>query len=148
MIRIDIGEVRRYLSQAVILSKEVISLQRTLEELETAAGVKATDYNAIRVQSAHDPHSQMDTVAIKAWELMDTIRRRQEKIIEIHSVINDIPNPLHRTILIEYYLNQKTWNEVWEFLDYNPEGGYTRTLQHDAVMAAGKVMEEKGIRME
>lgn len=140
--------MKRYLSQANILSKEVESLQRTLEELETAAGVGATDYEAIRVQSAHDPHAQMDSVAVKAWELMDTIKRRQEKILEIHSVINAIRNPLHRTILIEYYLNQKTWNEVWEYLHYKADTGYTRVLQHDAVAAAGRIIEEKGIQIE
>lgn len=148
MVRIDIDKVRKYLSQVYLLSKEVVSLQRTLEELETGAGVRATDYTAVHVQAALDPHSQMDAVAIKAWELMDTIRRRQEKILEIHSVINDVPNPLHRVILIEYYLNQRTWNEVWEYLHYNPDGGYVRALQHDAVMAVGKVMEEKGICVE
>lgn len=145
MIGIDIGQVKRYLSQANILSKEVESLQRTLEELESAAGAGATKYDAIRVQSAKDPHAQMDSVAVKAWELMDTIKRRQDKILEIHSVINAIENPLYRVILIEYYLNQKTWEEVWVYLNFSPDGGYVRILQHSAIAAAGRVMEEKDI---
>lgn len=137
--------MRRYLNQVFILSKEVDSLERTLKELETAAGAGATDYEAIRVQSAKDPHAQMDSVAIKAWELMDTIQRRQEKILEIHSVINSIENPLYRVILIEYYLNRKTWEDVWTYLHYTPDGGYVRILRRKAIEAAGKVMEEKGI---
>jgi len=123
----------------------VESLQRTLEELETAAGAGATNYEAIRVQSAHDPHTQLDSVAVKAWELMDTIQRRQDKILEIHSVINSIENPLYRVILIEYYLNRKTWEDVWTYLHYTPDGGYVRILRRKAIEAAGKVMEEKGI---
>lgn len=148
MIGIDIREVRRYLNQVFILSKEVDSLERTLKELETAAGAGATDYEAIRVQSAKDPHAQMDSVAIKAWELKDTIQRRQDKILEIHSVINSIENPLYRVILIEYYLNQRTWNEVWDYLHYKPDTGYVRSLQHNSIVAAGKVMEAMGIMPE
>lgn len=124
------------------------SLQRTLEELETAAGAGATNYDAIRVQSARDPHAQMDAVAIKAWDLMDTIKRRQDKILEIHTVINSIENPLYRVILIEYYLNRKTWEEVWEYLHYTPDGGYVRILKRKAIEEAGKVMEGMGIMPE
>lgn len=140
--------MKKYLGQANILSKEVESLQHTLEELETASGAGATKYDAIRVQSAKDPHAQMDSVAVKAWELMNTIQLRQDKILEIHSVINAIENPLYRVILIEYYLNQKTWEEVWTYLHYTPDGGYVRILQHSAIVAAGQIMEEKGISPE
>ena len=136
-------EIREYLDTAYYISKEVESLEAAVAEMNDIAGLHGSNLEHDHVGSTKDPHATMDNVAILTERLYDRIREKNRAVAEVIEVINSVPSPLYRGILIDHYVTRMTWDEVWIKWNYAPGSGHTREMQRRAELAAGEALTRK-----
>ena len=88
---------------------------------QRAMSLSAMDYSRDKVQTSEhsDLSNTIAKVVDKADEIMNECNNLQSMRKEVKSIIYGIPNYTIRTILIERYINCKSWNKVAEDVGYS-----------------------------
>ena len=92
----------------------------TLEELNQLAYLpKAISFEKRRLLDLQDQAGSYSSEA--ATEIIETIRRYEDLLGRCRDFINSVKNPRVRTILQLRYMDQKSWQEIADYID-NGEG--------------------------
>lgn len=93
----------------------------------------AVDYGAERVQASNGNSTERLFVSYSQYsaELEQRISELEDYQNEMLKLINNIPSSTYRTLLIEYYINCKSWEDVAECVSY--EVRYTQKLHGRAL---------------
>lgn len=112
---------KEYLKQAKTLDMEINAKVEELHQLKLKAacvqGVAITE----RVSSSRGNSSNkaIDRIVDLQNEINAEIDKLVSLKLEIRSKINHLKNPLHRVILIDYYINNKSWEKIAEDNNYS-----------------------------
>ena len=81
----------------------------------------AVDYGAERVQASNGNSTERLFVSYSQYsaELEQRISELEDYQNEMLKLINNIPNSTYRTLLIEYYINCKSWERVEQDMNYS-----------------------------
>ena len=102
--------VKEWLKNGRNLNFEIRALKEARSRALNAAVGGAVDYGAERVQASNGQYSA---------ELEQRISELEDYQNEMLKLINNIPNSTYRTLLIEYYINCKSWERVEQDMNYS-----------------------------
>jgi DNA-directed RNA polymerase specialized sigma subunit len=115
MTREDLKEVRK-------LNKEIESMKRSRERLFYSVLGTSTKMDDVRVQSSGSGDRFGDTIAGVAdldKKILDSINRLYKLQGRALDWIQALKHSEQRTVLIEYYINGSSWDEVAEVSGYS-----------------------------
>ena len=102
---------RQWLGRARYIDREIQSLERALQDARDQATRITQNYQSDGAQNTKDPH-KLD----KLGEYADMIREKRENLIavkqEITGAIYELESGRSRSVLMDYYVNGMTWEEV------------------------------------
>jgi len=137
-------EARSYLTKIYNLKKNIKRQKTKLGKMESAS-LSIHNNDDIGKQCPEDQLARSEKMAIaiaeKRAEIHDATTGWMNAAISALDIIAVIPDPLHRTLLIERYINCTTIKEAFSFLDINPSGGYAKKILHDAEKAFAEAEE-------
>lgn len=112
---------KEWLKRARILNKEINQLLIAKQEAyENALGI-AVDTSKESVQSSKGNTTENKLVHLLEYDFL--LNKRIDELVgikkEILQVINRVENTVYRALLIAYYINCKTWDEVAKELNYD-----------------------------
>lgn len=112
---------KQYLKQARTLDMEINAKDRELHQLKLKSLCVQSVAISERVQSSgsNSGNKIIDKIVDLQIEINTEIDKLVDLKIEIHNKINAVDNPLHRTVLTEYYTNAATWEQVAEIINYS-----------------------------
>ena len=129
------------LQQLVYLEKLIQCEQDRLDELRDQAGLHSPGLSDMpKAPGAKDKLGELvPKIVDQEAEIQENIKEYSETRERILRFINHIPNPKIKLIIILKFVNQKTWQEVAEYMD-NGKGKITS----DAVrMAVNSYLERE-----
>ena len=113
------SEAKYYLQQLAFLDAEINALQEECENFY-ATLLKATDYAREKVQSTMPESGENYTRLIEKRENVTT---KIDELIDLKDLvlkeIDMIDDQRYRIILIERYINGKTWEQIARVLNYD-----------------------------
>lgn len=129
--------VKEWLKNGRKLNFEIQELKEARDKALNNAIGGAVDYGAERVQTSNGNSTERLFVSYSQYsaELEQRISELEEYQSEMLKLINNIPNSTYRTLLIEYYINCKSWEAVAECVSY--EVRYTQKLHGRALKECG-----------
>ena len=112
---------KEWLSRGRKLNYEINQLLIAKQEaLELACG-GAVDTSEERVQTSKENRTERKFIVYAEYDSI--INKRIDELIEckneIIRAINSVENPTYRALLIAYYINCKTWEQVADDLNYD-----------------------------
>lgn len=112
---------KEYLKQAKTLDMEINAKAEELHQLQLNASCVQSVAITERVINSHSNSS--NKIVDKIVDLQNEINAEIDKLVdlkkEIKSKINRVKNPLYRTVLIDYYINNKSWEKIAEDNNYS-----------------------------
>lgn len=113
--------VKEWLKNGRNLNFEIRALKEARSRALTAAVGGAVDYGAERVQKSSGNSTERLFVSYSQYsaELEQRISELEDYQNEMLKLINNIPSSTYRTLLIEYYINCKSWEDVAECMNYS-----------------------------
>lgn len=113
--------VKEWLKNGRKLNFEIRALKEARSRALNAAVGGAVDYGAERVQTSNGNSTERLFVSYSQYsaELEQRISELEEYQAEMLRLISKIPNSTYRALLLAYYVNCKTWDEVAEALNYS-----------------------------
>lgn len=120
--------VKEWLKNGRNLNFEIQALREARNRALNAAVGGAVDYGAERVQTSGGNGTERLFVAYSQYsaELERRIAELEDYQAEMLRLINKVSNTTYRTLLIEYYINCKSWEDVAVSVRY--EARYTQKL--------------------
>ena len=113
--------VKEWLRGARLIDKEIKQLELAKRELYEKALGGAVDISKEKIQKGKENNAEKTNVSLAEYEL--TINNRIKDLIDYKNktinAINKVDNTLQRTVLVAYYINCKTWEEVADELGYD-----------------------------
>lgn len=107
-----VKEIRR----EIVLKKNLVETYRTIAE-----GLQSPRYSDMP-RSPNRKLQPMADALNKAMEFEDEIKVLKEEIVKVQTlifeVIQSIENKEHRLILLERYVNEKSWKEISRMMSY------------------------------
>ena len=130
--------VKEWLKDGRNLNFEIRALKEARSRALNAAVGGAVDYGAERVQISNGNSTERLFVSYSQYsaELEQRISELEDYQNEMLKLINNIPNSTYRTLLIEYYINCKSWKNVSGILDKSNR--YTQTMHEKALEMISK----------
>lgn len=113
--------VKEWLKNGRNLNFEIRALKEARSRALTAAVGGAVDCGAERVQKSSGNSTERLFVSYSQYsaELEQRISELEDYQNEMLKLINNIPSSTYRTLLIEYYINCKSWEDVAECMNYS-----------------------------
>lgn len=113
--------VKEWLKNGRNLNFEIRALKEARNRALNAAVGGAVDYGAERVQKSSGNSTERLFVSYSQYsaELEQRISELEDYQSEMLKLINNIPNSTYRTLLIEYYINCKSWERVEQDMNYS-----------------------------
>lgn len=113
--------VKEWLKNGRKLNFEIRALKEARSRALNAAVGGAVDYGTERVQTSNGNSTERLFVNYSQYsaELEQRISELEEYQSEMLKLINNIPNSTYRTLLIEYYINCKSWEKVEQDMNYS-----------------------------
>lgn len=120
--------VKEWLKQGRKLKFEIDALKEACQKALNSAVGGAANYSRERVQTSNNNTSERNFTSYSDYciELKQRIKELEKYRWDMLRVINAIPDTadggngsVYRTLLIEYYINCKTWEEVAEKMSYS-----------------------------
>lgn len=112
---------KEWLRRARALDKEINQLLIAKQEAYEKALGGAVDTSEERVQSSSGNGTENKLINLVEYDFL--LNKRIDELVnckaEILKAINCVDNTLYRTLLIAYYVNCKTWEEVAKELNYD-----------------------------
>ena len=131
---------KEWLKRGWKLDREINALLRTKEETRERLMSITAGYAGEPVQGTRDPH-RYDRLA----ELDDKIDQRIDQLVaikqEILDAINQVPDERYRTLLIERYVNCKTWEQI--AVDMNYSFRWTMRVHGQALLEIAMIIEKR-----
>lgn len=120
--------VKEWLKNGRKLNFEIRALKEARDKALNAAVGGAVNYSAEKVQVSNENGKERCFVNYSQYaaDLDVRIKELEYYRMEMLSLINKVDNSTYRTLLIEYYINCKSWEQVAEFIGY--EVRYTQKL--------------------
>ena len=145
-LRQEYNAAVEYLRRAHILNLRIDAGFERIQQLRALAERRTAAYGRERVIGSAAADARMDVVAriVDAERELDAkIDRLIEMKREIAAVIARVPDERMRALLELRYLNDRTWEEVAEAMNYTPRNVYNL---HSAAlkMAAPLIVEAEG----
>ena len=138
-----VDDTKEYLNKVRYIDNEIDAKEEVKERMrKRLTNIKATQYREIDVQGG-ERKSNEDRM-IEYIECSEDINELIDKLINLKMTVVDqiekVDDSLYRTVLIERYINNKSWEDVAKAINY----GERRTLQYhnDALRAFAKVNKE------
>lgn len=126
---------KEYLSQARVLDMLINSKQAELYKLKLMSTSISSPQISDKVQS--NGQNVAMKIIDKIVDLQNEINTEIDNLIdlkiEIRNVIEQIPNLIERVVLIERYINCKSWEEISDIIHYeerNTHYLHGKALQH------------------
>ena len=111
-----------WLNQVYIVTKRELAAKEEVQARILASITSgAVDYSKDRIQN-NNPQGQEDRVITyaQATDDVEKVREKIARLIRIRlEVINMVPDSVLRTLLIERYINQKSWGWIETSLVYS-----------------------------
>ena len=113
--------VKEWLKNGRKLNFEIRALKEARSRALNAAVGGAVDYGAERVQTSNGNSTERLFVNYSQYsaELEQRISELEDYQAEMLRLISKIPDSTYRALLLAYYVNCKTWDEVAEALSYS-----------------------------
>ena len=113
--------VKEWLKNGRNLNFEIRALKEARSRVLNAAVGGAVDYGAERVQKSSGNSTERLFVSYSQYsaELEQRISELEDYQNEMLKLINNITSSTYRTLLIEYYINCKSWEDVAECMNYS-----------------------------
>lgn len=113
--------VKEWLKNGRNLNFEIQALREARNRALNAAVGGAVDYGAERVQTSGGNGTERLFVAYSQYsaELERRIAELEDYQAEMLRLINKVSNTTYRTLLIEYYINCKSWEDVGTDMHYS-----------------------------
>ncbi|AMB94911.1 DUF1492 domain-containing protein [Aerococcus sp. UMB8608] len=106
-------EIKDKLRRCRKIDEEISTLDRSRKTIYDTL-LAATDYSSERVQASHRNH--VDEKYTRLASLQEEIDQKIDELvdlkIDLFQLINTLDDSRYRNVLIDYYLNRKTWEEV------------------------------------
>ena len=138
--------VKEWLKNGRNLNFEIRALKEARSRALNAAVGGAVDYGTERVQTSNGNSTERLFVSYSQYsaELEQRISELEDYQGEMLKLINNIPNSTYRTLLIEYYINCKSWEDVAESLGRDLSWILKREkgIRDKAIKAASNVYKE------
>lgn len=113
---------KTWLNQVYIVTKKELAAKEEIQSKILASITSgAVDYSKDRIQN-NNPQAQEERVIsyAQATDDVERVREKIAKLIRVRlEVINMLPDSVMRTILIERYLNQKSWKRIEDSFSYS-----------------------------
>lgn len=127
---------KTWLNQVYAVTKRELAAKEEIQaKLLASITSGAVDYSKDRIQN-NNPQGQEERMITYSQATADVekVREKIAKLIRVRlEVINHVPDSVLRTILIERYINQKSWGWIEKSLQYS----------HDRIMVLHrKALEE------
>lgn len=117
---------KEYLNQARSLNMEIKSKLEELHQLREKSSYSSNFSELGRVKST--PKNTSNITVDKIVDLEKIINEEIDILVDlktkIHTAINNLSDSCQRTVLTEYYLNGKTWEQVAEIVNYQNRNIY------------------------
>lgn len=113
--------VKEFLKRGRLLNREILELTEARTRAFNAACGGAVDTSAERVQTtpANGSEGKFLTYAAYGTEIEERIRELNGYRQRMLEIINRVENTTYRSLLIAYYINCKTWEQVAEDIGYD-----------------------------
>lgn len=113
--------VKEFLKRGRLLNREILELTEAQTRAFNAACGGAVDTSAERVQTTPANGSEGKFLAYAAYgtEIEERIRELNGYRQRMLEIINRVENTTYRSLLIAYYINCKTWEQVAEDMNYS-----------------------------
>ena len=113
--------VKEWLKRARVLDKEINQLLIAKREAYARAVGSGVDTSKEQVQGGGGNGTEDKFIRVADYELL--IDKKIDKLLEIKQeiieAVNEVEDSTYRTLLLAYYVNCKTWEQVAEELNYN-----------------------------
>ena len=134
--------IRQWLGRARYIDREIQSLEKALEDARDQATKMTQAYDADPVGGTKDPH-KLDRLA----EYADMLRQKRDELIdaklEITQAIFLLQDERQRIVLLNYYVNAMSWEEIAAQMHYCWR--YTMKLRRLAILEMEKLDIERHI---
>ena len=113
---------KTWLNQVYVVTKRELAAKEEIQAKILASITSgAVDYSKDRIQN-NNPQGQEERMITysQATAEVEKVREKIAKLIRVRlEVINHVPDSVLRTILIERYINQKSWGWIEKNLQYS-----------------------------
>lgn len=113
---------KTWLNQVYIITRKELAAKEEIQAKILASITSgAVDYSKDRIQN-NNPQAQEERMISysQATDDVEKVREKIARLIRVRlEVINQVPDSVLRTILIERYLNQKSWKKIEESQGYS-----------------------------
>lgn len=113
---------KTWLNQVYVVTKRELAAKEEIQaKLLASITSGAVDYSKDRIQN-NNPQGQEERMITYSQATADVekVREKIAKLIRVRlEVINHVPDSVLRTILIERYINQKSWGWIEKSLLYS-----------------------------
>lgn len=113
---------KTWLNQVYIVTRKELAAKEEIQAKILASITSgAVDYSKDRIQN-NNPQAQEERMISysQATDDVEKVREKIAKLIRVRlEVINMLPDSVMRTILIERYLNQKSWKKIEDSFSYS-----------------------------
>lgn len=131
---------KEWLKRARILDKEINQLIIAKQEAFERAIGSGIDPSKEYVQGGEGNGTEVKLIRLADYELM--LDEKIDKMVaikeEIIRAIDKVDNGIYRTILLAYYVNCKTWEQVAEDMRYSVR--WVHTIHGRALKEIGEVL--------
>lgn len=113
--------VKEFLKRGRLLNREILELTEARIKAFNSACGGAVDTSGERVQTSKQNSSEIkfSSYAQYSMELEERIRELNRYRQNILEIINRVESSTYRSVLIAYYINCKTWEQVADDLHYS-----------------------------
>jgi hypothetical protein len=113
---------KQWLNQIyVVTRKELAAKEEIQAKLLASITSGAIDYSKERIQNSNPRGQEQRVISYsQATDDVEKVRERIAKLIRVRlEVVNMVPDSILRTVLIERYINQKSWGWIEKNFNYS-----------------------------
>lgn len=122
-----------WLMRGWCIEREISAKKEQLAVLMDSVTSITAQLSGVPGSPSKDPHRKMDSYAILSGELQKEIDNLIKIQTEVSEAINAVDNEQLRVLLIERYINRKTWKDISDILHYSYDGKRVFQLRTDAL---------------
>ena len=131
---------KQYLGRVRRVDREISALLRMVEKTRESVTSITQKYDSDGAQSTKDPH-KFDKLA----ELESLVDEKVDQLVdlkaEVLNTIMQLKDRRHREVLIDYYLNMMTWEQV--AVDCNYSYQHTHRIHGRALQELQKILNKQ-----
>lgn len=115
------------------VEREITAKREQLASLMDSVTSITAQLSGVPGSPSKDPHRKMDSYAILSGDIQKEIDALCKIQTEVSNAINSVDVDQLRVLLIERYINRKTWKEISDILHYSYDGKRVFQLRTDAL---------------